>query len=134
MEESVEVLSRYRFETAEEALKDAILMYDNGRYKNALNRAYYAVFHAIRAVNILKGFDSSKHSGVISFFNQTYVKTGIFTKELSKTIKVAYESREKADYLDFYVASKSEAEQQIVRAEAFLGAIKMHLIEENILR
>lgn len=50
MEGSVTELSRYRFETSLEALADARLMYENGRYKNALNRGYYAIFHAIRAV------------------------------------------------------------------------------------
>lgn len=62
MENSVETLSKYRFESSEEALEDARLMYENGRYKNALNRAYYSIFHAIRAVNALEQFDSSKHS------------------------------------------------------------------------
>ncbi len=61
-------LSKYRFETCKEDLYDAQLMLKNGRYKNALNRGYYAIFHAIRAVNALDGFDSSKHSGVIAHF------------------------------------------------------------------
>ncbi|MCR5768328.1 MAG: HEPN domain-containing protein [Lachnospiraceae bacterium] len=65
MEISIKTLSTYRYETSMEALQDAELMYDNGRYKNALNRAYYAIFHAIRAVNALDQYDSSKHSGGI---------------------------------------------------------------------
>lgn len=32
----------------------------------------------MRAANILKGFDSSKHSGVIAYFNREYLKSGIF--------------------------------------------------------
>lgn len=127
MEGSVTELSRYRFETSLEALADARLMYENGRYKNALNRGYYAIFHAIRAVNALTGFDSSKHSGVIAYFNQNYVKSEIFPKELSKIIRLASENREKADYLDFYIASKEEAEKQIQRAEEFLKWIEKFL-------
>ena len=127
MEGSVTELSHYRFETSLEALADARLMYENGRYKNALNRGYYAIFHAIRAVNALTGFDSSKHSGVIAYFNQNYVKSEIFPKELSKIIRLASENREKADYLDFYIASKEEAEKQIQRAEEFLKWIEKFL-------
>ena len=89
MEDSVKELSKYRFETSAEDLEDARLMFDNGRYKNALNRAYYSIFHAIRAVNALQGFDSSKHSGVIAFFNQNYVKEEVFPREMSKLIKLA---------------------------------------------
>ena len=132
MEERVKELSKYGFETSLENLEDAKLMFENGRYKNALNRAYYSIFHAIRSVNTLKGFDSSKHSGVIAF-NQSYVKEGVFDKELSKIIKQAYDYREKADYLDFYIASSEEAGKQIARAEVFKEAIKTYLVEQDIL-
>lgn len=133
MEERVRELSKYRFETSLENLEDAKLMYENGRYKNSLNRAYYSIFHAIRAVNAIKGFDSSKHSGVIAFFNQNYVKEGIFAKELSKIITQASNNREKADYLDFYIASSEEAHKQILRAEKFIEEIKKFLSEKEII-
>lgn len=133
MEGTLEELSKYRFDTSVEALNDAKLMYDNERYKNALNRAYYSIFHAIRSVNALDGYDSSKHSGVISYFNQHYVKENVFPKELSKIIRLASENREKADYLDFFIASKSEAEKQIHRAEEFIEYIRTYLREKNIL-
>jgi uncharacterized protein (UPF0332 family) len=32
----------------------------------------------MRAVQALDGFDSKKHSGVISAFRKDYIKTGIF--------------------------------------------------------
>lgn len=133
MEGSVKELSKYRFECSVEALEDAKIMFENGRYKNALNRAYYAIFHALRAVNALDGFDSSKHSGVIAYFNQNYVKTEIFGKEISKMIKLASENREQADYLDFFVASKEAAEKQIDCAELVQRSIKDYLIEQEII-
>ena len=134
METSMRELSKYRFENCKEDLFDAKLMLENGRYKNALNRGYYAIFHAIRAVNALDGFDSSKHSGVIAHFNQQYVKEGIFPKELSKIIREASENREKADYLDFFIASKSEAEKQVGRAEEFVAQIEVYLVEKKIIQ
>ena len=36
MEERIKELSKYRYETSLENLEDARIMYDNGRYKNAL--------------------------------------------------------------------------------------------------
>jgi len=50
MEDSIKELSGYRFECSKEAIEDAKIMFDNSRYKNALNRAYYAIFYALRAV------------------------------------------------------------------------------------
>lgn len=57
------------------------------QYRTSLNRSYYAVFYAMRAVNVLEGFDSSKHSGVIAYFNSHFLKEGKLDKELSKIIK-----------------------------------------------
>ena len=133
MEDRMKELAKYRFQTSLENITDAKIMFDNGRYKNALNRGYYSIFHSIKAVCALDGFDSSRHSGVISHFNQNYVKTGIFPKELSKIIRSASENREKADYLDFFVASREEAEKQIKRAEFFAESIKAYLTNLNIL-
>jgi len=133
MENSMTELAKYRFETSQEDLYDEKLMFENGRYKNSLNRGYYAIFHAIRAVNALDGFDSSKHSGVIAHFNQEYVKSGVFPKEVSKLIKEASENREKADYLDFFIASKDEAKKQITRAEKVIEYIGDYLKGKGVL-
>lgn len=54
-------------------------------------------------------------------------------KELSKIVKLASENREKADYLDFFVASKDESEKQINRAEEFRRYVGTYLKEKNII-
>ena len=82
---SLTVLSAHRFKRSKEELQTAELLLRNTDYRSSINRSYYAIFHAIRAVNALDGFDSSKHSGVISHFNQEYVKTGVFKKNLQKS-------------------------------------------------
>ena len=70
MEGSLKELAGYRMDRAKEMLVAARENLEIGQYKTSLNRSYYAIFHAMRAMNILKGFDSSKHSGVIAFFNK----------------------------------------------------------------
>ena len=87
MEGNVVNLIRLRFKRSEEKLKVAIINLDQEEYKTSLNRSYYAVFHAMRSVNLIDGFDSSKHSGVIAYFNQYYVKIGIFLSTMSDIIK-----------------------------------------------
>ncbi len=133
MEGSVEELSAYRFEMSTEAFADALIMFENGRYKNTLNRGYYAIFHAIRAVNALSGFDSSKHSGVIAYFNQHYVKERVFPSDIYKLISDASVNCEKADYRDFFVASKEQAKEQIDRAEVFRKHVAEYLKKQGIL-
>lgn len=130
---SVKELSKYRYERALEELKNARDVFNAGSYKLTLNRSYYAIFHAMRSVNVLDEFDSSKHSGVIAHFNQFHVKTGDFEKVASKIIQNAMEMREHADYDDFFLASKTDAEEQMSRAEQFLGYVKVYLEDKEII-
>ncbi|OUN67559.1 antitoxin [Drancourtella sp. An57] len=95
---SIKDLSKYRYERSSEELENAKTMLESGKFKLALNRSYYSIFHGIRAVNVLDEFDSSKHSGVIAHFNQYHVKTGDFPKEASRIIRTSSEMREHADY------------------------------------
>lgn len=129
MEGSIIDLSKYRFQSAKEDLETAHLLMEDGRFKASVNRSYYAIFHGLRSVTALAEFDSSKHSGVIAFFNRTYVKEGIFDKSISKIIDTAYRLREKADYQDFIIISKDQAMEQIEKAEKVLGMIEPYLEE-----
>jgi hypothetical protein len=127
VEGSLKELSKYRMERAKEMLNAAEENLRIGQLKTSLNRSYYAVFHAIRAVNCLDGYDSSKHAGVIAHFNQEYLKTGKLNRELSKIIKNTSYLREKSDYDDFYVAGKQEATQQLENAKHFLAEVEQYL-------
>ncbi|MBR1702400.1 MAG: HEPN domain-containing protein [Lachnospiraceae bacterium] len=68
-------------------MDSAIALKEIGQYKSSINRSYYAIFHALRAVTAMDGFDSSKHSGVIAYFNKNYVKEGIFDKDIHRRNK-----------------------------------------------
>lgn len=120
-------LSGYRLERAKEDIQTAKINIENGLYKGAVNRSYYAIFHAIRAVNVLDGFDASKHSSVIAHFNQYHVHTGDFEKGTYKIIDSAYRIREKCDYSDFFIVSKEEAQEQYEKAIVFLEKVEMFL-------
>ena len=125
MEGSLKELAGYRMDRAKEMLVAARENLEIVQYKTSLDRSYYTIFHAMRAMNILKGFDSSKHSGVIAFFNKEYLKENILDRNLSIVIKNSAFLREKSDYDDFYIASKQEAEKQLEEAERFLDAVEI---------
>ncbi len=127
MDSSVIDLSKYRLDTANADLKAARLLFDATEYRSSVNRSYYAIFHALRAVLVLDGFDSSKHSGIISYFNLNYVKTDVFSREVSKMISSAYRLREKADYQDFYIVTIEEADEQIRKADIVINVISEYL-------
>lgn len=127
MEGSVVDLSRYRLERAKDDLKTARDNFNEGSYRASVNRSYYAIFHALRAITALDQFDSGKHSGIIAYVNQHYVKTGIFDKSFSKIVDSAFRLREKADYEDFFVVAIDDAGKQIEKAEQLIGALELYL-------
>ena len=94
-------LAKYRLEQAHEALRDSHTLRAAGSLRGALNRVYYAAFHAARALLATKGLDASKHSGVIALFRQHFVKTGLFDEAIAKILPWSFEERMDADYEDF---------------------------------
>ena len=54
MEGSIRDFAYYRLETAKEDLQRAKRALDVEDYKLILNRSYYSIFHALRAVNALE--------------------------------------------------------------------------------
>lgn len=129
MEGSLKELSQYRFQRAQEDLETAAILLREQKLKSSVNRSYYAIFHALRALTALDQFDSSKHSGVIAYFNRTYVKGGIFNKSLSKILDTSFRLREKADYQDFFIVSELMAAEQLKKASIVLNELAPYLAD-----
>ena len=128
MEESSRLdYSKYRLDLANEYLRDSKKDFEEERLKSSLNRSYYAIFDVLRAVTILDNFDSKKHSGIISYFNREYIRTGIFDRNIYQLIDSAFRLRNYADYDDFYLVSKKEVQNQIYSAEKIINMIRPYL-------
>lgn len=130
---SKEDLSRYRIQRSWEDLSVAELLFKEKLYRIANNRSYYSIFHALRAVLILEGFDSGKHSGIIAEFRRRYIKENIFPAEMSKMIGSAFTIRNTSDYDDMFIASADETEEQIKNAHFVYEKVKAYLTEKGII-
>lgn len=117
----------YRLTRAKEEYETAVILFDAGHFRAANNRAYYSIFHAMRAVLAFDGYDSKKHSGIIAVFRKDYIKSGIFDVALSDIIGTASEIRNASDYDDMFIADKSETTEQIQNAKIFLDAIDKYV-------
>ncbi|MCI0471718.1 MAG: HEPN domain-containing protein, partial [Candidatus Aminicenantes bacterium] len=124
MEERQRDLSVYRLQKAQDDLETAESNLIGNKLSQSINRSYYAMFHAARAMLALDKIDSKKHSGVISFFNRYYIKTGKIEREYSKILSEAFDIRNDSDYDDFYFASKEDAQNQLENAKRFLKRIR----------
>lgn len=120
-------LSNYRLEQAKENLEEAEALFDINKYKGASNRAYYAIFHAMKAVLALKQVDFKKHSSVIAYFNKEYFAKNIFPRELGKGVSEARFFREKSDYIDFYIVTREECNNQIQTAKKMIECVEGYI-------
>ena len=122
-------LVKYRLQNSKEKLGSAKLLLENGKFKDSISRSYYAMFTAARALLATKHLDSSKHSGVISLFNQHFVKTGVVAHDFGRILMKGKDLRQDGDYKDFVETSMQEAQDQYSDAEKFVERIEDTLAE-----
>lgn len=92
-------LSLYRLRQAEESLDEAKhLLEGNKSPRSTINRIYYSMFYSILALLIFEPYSSSKHSGVLSYFNRRYIKTGEIPKNIGRAVNKAFDLRQRGDY------------------------------------
>lgn len=126
--ETAKDFAKYRLSKAEETLNTAeTIAKELKDYTSANNRAYYAIFYAIRAVLALEQIDFKRHKDVIAYFNQKYIKTEIFPRKIGKKIAQAQRVREDSDYDDEYSPSYEKTEQQIETAKELIDLVRKYL-------
>jgi uncharacterized protein (UPF0332 family) len=128
MDEKQKALSSYRLEKAKEELQTANINFNHNKISQSVNRSYYAIFHAVRALLAYELFDSKRHSAIIAYFNQNFVANNLIDKAYYKILAAAFDIRLKCDYQDFYVVSKEEAKRQLDNATQFINHVEQYII------
>lgn len=122
-----EELSRHRLEQAKENLEEAEILYNANKYKGANNRAYYSIFHSIKAVLALEPIDFKRHKDVIGYFNKNYVRTEIFPRKIGAKIADAGAIREDSDYDDEFIVKPEDTQVQIETARELLKLVEVYI-------
>lgn len=108
----------------------ANILYDNNELLGANNRAYYSIFHSMRAVLALERVDFKRHKDVQSYFNKNYIKTEIFPRTMGHKIVIASRLREDSDYDDNFIKNDQETKNQIDTAEELIKLVEEYLVKE----
>jgi len=127
----IQELCRYRLDKARDELSTSTILLGHKKFSQSINRSYYAVFQATRALLALDRFDSKKHSSIISYFGKQYIASGRIPHIYHEILTGAFKIRNLSDYDDYYVATKEEAENQNRQAEQFVDFIGSYI--NNIL-
>lgn len=108
-----------------------MLLYEKQFYKSANNRAYYSIFHSIKAILSLEPIDFKRHKDVLSYFNKNYINTEIFPKSMGRRIQNASTIREDSDYDDEFIVNPQKTKEQLDTAKEMLklteGYIKTYI-------
>jgi uncharacterized protein (UPF0332 family) len=126
------LLVTYRLTQASETLEEAVFLLEGGKSLRAVtNRAYYCMFYAILALLIDEPFASSKHSGVLSYFNRKFLREGIFPEEIGRAINRAFELRQQGDYRENVELTRDQVTPLIEAATTFLEMVKVYVQEKQ---
>ena len=118
---------------AEISLKSAKMLLDAGDTDGASNRAYYAMYDAVRACLGWAGIAPERgefktHHGITAAFGLHLVKPGLFPVAASKSFQRVQFTRQTADYAVLPVPHDDAAEA-VRAAESFIAAAAVLIAE-----
>jgi uncharacterized protein (UPF0332 family) len=125
-------LALYRLKEAEESLDEAQFLFDGEKSpRSVINRAYYAMFYSVLALLIFEPYSSSKHSGVLSYFNRRFIKEGMLSEQVGRAINKAFDLRQRADYREEVVLTREQVEPFLASAREFIESVSTYLRENG---
>jgi uncharacterized protein len=113
----------HRMIRARETLGEAGHLLDGGYTAGVINRLYYACFYAITALLLSEGRSSSKHSGVMSMFDQFWVKPRRVSPEMGAFYHLLFDRRQKGDYEDVFAFNRTDLDDWLREAEVFVEEV-----------
>ena len=99
---------------------------EGGFAAEAISRAYFAAFYAAEACLRALGQSRSKHSAVLSAFNELVVRSGEIKPDVGRILRSLFELRNDADY-GSPDAPAGRATSAIADADRFVAAVEAWL-------
>lgn len=109
---------------ADEELRAADQLVAIGIPRIALTRAYFACFHAVRALLYAENLEPRTHQGTHHLFNTHFVRTGRFEPAATRLLARLQKYREEADYSESFVVDEAGARAEIAAAAEFVARVR----------
>ena len=126
MNDHLQELLAYYLERATTTHQDALLLAEHESWASCVNRLYYACFYAVTALLERHQYDTAKHTGVRSLFNQHFIHPGIVPAVYNQL----FTRRHHSDYLEFYVPDAGEIRPWLGQTQDFIHFIENLLNED----
>lgn len=112
---------------ADDELVAAEALLGLGHPRIALTRAYFAVFHAVRARLFADGLEPKTHAGTHHLWNLHLVKPGVYDPSTSRLLARLQKYREEADYAREFVVDEAGAREELAAARELVERIRKEL-------
>ena len=116
--DDAKVLATKELKSAGDDLEDAKFSFSKQRYTWATIQAYYAMFHAARALLYFRGYRERSHHCVVVGIEYLFGREKLLDMKWVRALKNAMSLREDADYANEY--SQEGAQASIDNAERFI--------------
>lgn len=112
-----------RLRLARETLAAARSLAAHGFHRDAVNRAYYAAFHAASALLATVGLHAQSHDGVRSLLSERFVRPGRLAPEHARALRHLGSDRNDADSVAATRFDATDAESALEAASALLETV-----------
>jgi uncharacterized protein (UPF0332 family) len=118
---------------ANESMRAADLLFNNGFIRDAVSKLYYSLLYMVRAMLLTKGLEPRSHEGALRLFGLHFVKQGIFETTDSHVFSRLMKYRQEADYNPSYMFTLEDFIEFRKDAENVMLKIMSRLKQEGYL-
>jgi uncharacterized protein (UPF0332 family) len=104
-----------------DTLESAEILFQAGKYADAIGHAYYAAFHYARALLLTLGEEVRTHAGLDRLLQRDLVREGHFNPEIARLFARLMTYRFEADYTAEYVFTAEAAREELDAAHRFVS-------------
>ena len=132
-EENKKANIREEIDRANDAIRAANLLFENGFVRDGVSKLYYSLLYNIRALLLTVGLEPKSHEGALRLFGLYFVKLGVFEAKDSHIFSKLMKFREEADYNPSYSFSPEDFTEFKSEAEGMMQKITNHLKNKGYL-
>lgn len=125
-------LAEEELKSSRERLEAAELLFKNNKIVDSISRAYYAMFHAARAILFLYGEEPKTHEGTIREFSRIIIEKKLIDKKFGRDFRQVFEVRESGDYRVGVIFEKEDAKDVLDKAREFVKTVSQ--VSEKIIK
>lgn len=129
MKDAKHLSVRLKIEKANSLLAEIDVLVHYKFYSTAINRIYYACFHATKAVLLTKDIIPKTHSGVVAMLHKHFVSEALFDVGMASFFSRIMQERVDDDYSDHAVVSGETVSEYFLQAKEYIRYIQ-NLIEQ----